>query len=154
VWTTDQRNRLALEHRLLQAEGFGQFSIYWNRESDDYYGSGLASSNSGSRYSLYLDIPYGFPLQRPLLYVTDPRPLLMADGRWLSGIGVSHDMHTLMPSSNGCVQICHWRDDRWHAGINLYRVFLKALIWLEAYEQHLLTGRPITQFVSTMGGGQ
>jgi hypothetical protein len=154
VWTSDQRNRLALEHRLLQAEGFGQFTIYWNRESDDYYGSGIASSNSGRRYSFYLDIPYGFPEQRPLLYITDPRPLLMADGRWLSGIGVSHDMHTLTPSSNGCVQICHWRDDRWHAGIHLHRVFLKSLIWLEAYEQHLLTGRPLAQFVSTMVGAQ
>jgi hypothetical protein len=61
-------------------------------------------------------------------------------------------MHTLAPDTNGYVQICHWRDDRWHSGIMLQKVFLKALIWIEAYEQHLATGHPIAEFVLTMAG--
>ncbi len=138
MWTADQRARLDLEYRLLQQEGFPQFSIYRNEKDDTYYGYGVV-------------IPNGFPYERPSLYVTDPRPLLMFDGRPLTGLGYSHNMHTLAPS-NECVQICHWRDDRWRGSILLHRVFLKGLIWLEAYEQHLATGRPLAEFVSTMVG--
>jgi hypothetical protein len=29
-------------------------------------------------------------------------------------------------------------------------VFLKGMIWIEAYEQHLATGRPLAEFVLTM----
>jgi len=151
MWTADQRARLDLEYRLLQQEGFPQFSIYRNEKDDTYYGYGVATTNSERKYTLYLVIPNGFPYERPSLYVTDPRPLLMFDGRPLTGLGYSHNMHTLAPS-NECVQICHWRDDRWRGSILLHRVFLKGLIWLEAYEQHLATGRPLAEFVSTMVG--
>jgi hypothetical protein len=84
------------------------------------------------------------------MYITEPLPLLMADGTPVSRLGVSHQMHTLEPSSNGMVQICHWRDSRWHSSILLQKVFLKALIWIEAYEQHIATGRPLAEFVRTM----
>src|SRR5713226_6320665 len=120
MWTADQRTRLDLEHRLLHQEGFPQFSIYRNENDDTYYGYGVATTNSGRKYTLYLVIPNGFPYERPSLYVTDPRPLLMFD--------------------------------RWRGSILLHRVFLKGLIWLEAYEQHLATGRPLAEFVSSMVG--
>ena len=151
MWTADQRQRLELEHRLLQQEGFGQFSIYRNTNDDTYYGFGVATTSSGRQYKLYLVIPSEFPYQRPSLYVTDPQPLFTFDRRSLTDLGTSHNMHTLSPS-NGCVQICHWRDDRWRASILLHKVFLKGLLWLEAYEQHLATGRPLAEFVSTMVG--
>jgi hypothetical protein len=150
MWTTDQRNRLALEHQILQREGFSQFGVYYDRTYDSYYASGVATSSSGRHYSLYSPIPSGFPTQRPPLYVIDPNPLLKADGTAIWRPGVSHAMHTLTPHDKGWVQICHWRDARWHSGIVLQKVFLKALIWIEAYEQHLATGRdldkpPVTQ---------
>jgi len=47
-------------------------------------------------------------------------------------------------------QICHWRDARWHSGIVLQKVFLKGLLWIEAYEQHLATGLSLADFVRTM----
>ncbi len=150
MWTTEQRQRLGLEQAILQQEGFSQFTVYWNRESDTYYASGVTFSNSGRRYGLYISIPSGFPYARPSMYVTEPFPLLMADGSRVSSLGISHNMHTLAPSSNGLVQLCHWRDARWHSGITLQRVFLKGLVWIEAYEQHLATGRPLAEFVLTM----
>jgi hypothetical protein len=150
VWTAEQRQRLVLEHEVLQREGFTQFSVYQDRAADTYYASGVTLSNAGYRYGLHISIPSGFPYQRPLMYVTDPLPLLMADGTPVSRLGVSHQMHTLEPSSNGMVQICHWRDPRWHSGILLQKVFLKGLIWIEAYEQHIATGRPLAEFVRTM----
>jgi hypothetical protein len=150
MWTTDQRKRLVLEHQILQDQGFTQFSVYWDRTRDTYEASGIASSNAGRHYTLYMPIPSGFPNQRPALYLTDPFPLLMADGRAISSLGVSHQMHTLTPAPSGWVQICHWRDNRWHPGILFQRVFLKAHLWIEAYEQHLATGRPLADFVATM----
>lgn len=139
-----------LENEVLQREGFTQFSVYQNTTTDTYYASGWVLSNAGFRYGLYIPIPSGFPYQRPPLYITDPLPLLMWDGTPISRLGVSHQMHTLAPSSNGWVQICHWRDARWHSGILLQKVFLKGLIWIEAYEQHMATGRPLAEFVRTM----
>ena len=150
MWSDDQRRRLVLEHQVLQREGFDQFSVYHDRSYDTYWASGLASANSGRQYKLHIPIPSGYPYQRPPMYVTSPYPLRAFDGSLISSLGVSHQMHTLSPDSNGYVQICHWRDARWHSGIMLQKVFLKGLIWIEAFEQHVATGRPVSEFVSTM----
>jgi hypothetical protein len=149
MWTLDQRQRMAVEHQVLQREGFDQFSVYHNRSADSYYASGTATANSGRQYRLYIPIPSGYPNERPPMYLTDPNSLRMADGSLISSLGVSHQMHTLEPW-NGWVQICHWRAQRWHSKIPLTKVFLKGLVWIEAYEQHLVTGRPLAEFVRTM----
>jgi hypothetical protein len=151
MWTLEQRKRLSLENQVLIGEGFDQFQVYRNATYDSYSVSGYATANSGRQYYLYIPIPTGYPYQRPPLYVTDPNPLLMCDGRQVSSVGVSHYMHTLTPHATaGWPQICHWRDARWHSGIVLQKVFLKGLLWIEAYEQHLATGRGIADFVRTM----
>jgi len=84
------------------------------------------------------------------MYITEPNPLLMADRAPINTLGISHRMHTLAPHDCGWVQICHWRENRWHAGIYLHQVLLKGLIWIEAYEQHIATGRDLADFVRTM----
>jgi hypothetical protein len=76
----------------------------------------------------------------------------MASGGTVNSLRLSHAMHTLEPGPENVVQICHWRDDRWHAAITLDKVLLKGLIWIEAYEQHLATAKPISDFVTTMRG--
>ena len=150
MWTSEQRQRLGLEQAALQQEGFSQFSVYWDKGDDTYYASGYTSSNSGRPYGLHISIPSGFPYERPPMYLTQPFPLLMHDGSRVSSLGLSHRMHTLAPHSNGMVQLCHWRDARWRSGIKLHQVFLKGIVWIEAYEQHLATGRPLADFVPTM----
>jgi hypothetical protein len=150
MWTIEQRRRIALEHEILQREGFTQFSVYHQPSDDSYYASGYANSNAGYQYGLWIPIPAGYPQQRPPMYITEPHPLLMRDQTQVSTLGVSHKMHTLTPLANGIVQICHWRDNRWHSGIVLQKVFLKGLIWIEAYEQHIATGRDLADFVRTM----
>jgi hypothetical protein len=150
MWTLQQRQRLGLEHKILQEQGFTQFGVYHRPADDGYYASGVATSSSGRNYSLWMPIPSGYPTQRPPLYIYEPNSLRMANGVAISSLGVSHAMHTLTPDDRGYVQICHWRDARWHAGIVLQKVFLKALIWIEAYEQHLATGRDLAEFVRTM----
>jgi hypothetical protein len=150
MWTQEQRDRMALENQYLKSEGLDQFCVYYDNADDSYSARGTATSNSGRQYTLWTTIPSGYPYSRPSMYLTWPLPLLMADGTRISSLGISHIMHTLTPSSSGHVQLCHWRDNRWHGGILLYRVFLKGLLWIEAYEQHLSTGRSIADFVTTM----
>jgi hypothetical protein len=149
MWTVAQRERLAIEHQILQREGFSQFSVWHDPKADSYHASGYATSSSGRRYFLYSQIPSGYPTQRPPLYITEPCPLYAADGKTIASLGISHSMHTLSPLGVW-VQICHWRDNRWHSGIVLQKVFLKALLWIEAYEQHLASSRPLADFVRTM----
>jgi len=148
-WTTEQRQRLAMEYQVLQREGFDQFGVYHYASDDSYSASGTATSNAGYQYRLYIPIPAGYPYARPPMYVTSPDPLLMHDRKPVSSLGVSHMMHTLAPWGSW-PQICHWRDTRWHSGILLQKVFLKGLIWIEAYEQHIATGCSVADFVSTM----
>lgn len=150
TWTLAQRQRMVLEHQILQNEGFTQFGVYHYSTYDTYNASGPATTSSGRSYQLFCVIPPGYPTERPSLYITDPKPLPNYHGAAISGLGVSHAMHTLEPHAAGWVQICHWRSNRWHAGIVLQKVFLKAMIWLEAYEQHLATGRDLADFVRTM----
>ena len=150
MWTNEQRQRLYLENEVLHSEGFTQFSVYWYKASDTYEASGTTSSSSGKVYTLAIPIPTGVPQQRPPMYLTYPDPVYLWNGNRVSSLGTNHDMHTLAPSTSGQVQICHWRDDRWHSAIMLHKVFLKGLLWIEAYEQHLATGRPLAEFVSTM----
>lgn len=149
MWTASQRERLVMEHQIFQQEGFSQFSVWHKKDEDRYYASGIATASSGRRYTLYCPIPPNYPMERPSLYITDPSPLYMADGKSIASLGISHAMHTLTPLGN-FVQICHWRDNRWHSGIVLQKVFLKGLLWIEAYEQHLATGRFLADFVRTM----
>jgi len=150
MWTHEQRQRLWVENQILIGEGFDQFQVYRDVTSDSYSASGYATASSSCQYYLFIPIPKGYPYERPPLYVTDPNPLLMYDGRSVSSVGVSHYMHTLAPHAAGWPQICHWRDARWHSQIVLQKVFLKGLLWIEAYEQHLATGRGIADFVQTM----
>lgn len=150
MWTMAQRERLLLEHRLLHHLGLAQFSLYHDRLGDRYEVLGTTVSNAGNPYELWMPIPRGYPDVRPPLYVLRPNPLRAASGGTVNALGLSHLMHTLTPGPGNEVQICHWRDTRWHAGITLHKVLLKGLLWLEAYEQHLATGKPINSFVTTM----
>ena len=145
-----QRERLVLEHQLLQHVGMTDFSVYHDRVPDRYDVLGTAHTNAGNAYELWIPVPWGYPDARPPLYVVRPNPLRTVAGGTVNALGVSHLMHALTPGPRNEVQICHWRDNRWHAAITLAKVLLKGLLWLEAYEQHLATGQPINSFVTTM----
>lgn len=149
----DLRQRLTFEQGVLLRDGLSQFSIRFDSARGLYYIWGEHRTNSGKPYVLWSPIPNTFPYGRPPLYIWSPNPLLAYGGGTVNSYGTSgtsHDMHTLRNGPNGEVQICHWRDERWHSGITLNKVLLKGMLWLEAYEQHMATGRPIKDFVGTM----
>ena len=142
--------RLTYENQVLQHDGMPQFKIYSDQPSG-YYLLGDHRTIGNHSYTLWSPIPLGFPNSRPHMYILTPNPL-WGYGRTstINDYGVSHRMHTLSNGPNGEVQLCHWRDERWHSGITFNKVMIKAMLWLEAYEQHLSTGHDIDEFVRTM----
>ena len=142
--------RLTYENQVLQHDGMSQFHIYKD-QANGYYLLGDHHTSANRSYTLWSPIPLGFPNSRPPFYIHRPNPLWeFGATRTINSYGISHRMHTLSNGPNGEVQICHWRDERWHSGITFNKVLIKAMLWLEAYEQHLSTGRHIDDFVRTM----
>jgi ubiquitin-protein ligase len=103
-------------------------------------------TQSGKVYRLNIKLKPDYPNSMPSVYVVYPLPLFKHDGSIISG--PSHDMHTL--SNDGQkVQICHFKPENWNPNQSLYKVILKARIWLEAYEGHLATGNPIDYYLTS-----
>lgn len=145
------QDRLVLENQILDRDGLSQFQVYRRQYGDGFFLSGIHRTSSENSYSLRSPIPSRYPYRRPPVYITDPNPLWGFDyRRTINSYRLSHGMHTLENGPNGEVQICHWRDDRWHSGITLNKVMIKAVLWLEAYEQHLSSGNTLSSYVSTM----
>ena len=143
--------RLGIENQILVRDGFSQFKVYCASGGNSYYLWGDHKTNAGNTYTIWSPIPAYYPNSRPPIYIYKPNPLTGYSGiKSINSYGISHYMHTLANGPNGEVQICHWRDDKWHSAITLNRVMIKVVIWLEAYEQHLSTGRTIAEFVRTM----
>lgn len=142
--------RLNLENQILIRDGMSQYLIQYYQPSNFYYIYGDYKSNSGRSYTIWCRIPEYYPNAFPQILVHNPNPLFGFGGVSVNSYGISHKMHTLENGNNGEVQICHWRQNRWHSGITLNKVMIKVMLWFEAFEQHLSTGQPIDDFVSTM----
>ena len=142
--------RLRVENQILIQDGLSQFQVYRQQYVNSYFLQGEHKTSNNNSYTIWSPLPGYYPDTCPPVYIYKPNPLLGYGGRTINSYGVSHDMHTLCIGPNGEVQICHWRQSRWHSGITLNKVMLKAILWLEAYEQHLSTGRTINEFVRTM----
>lgn len=142
--------RLNLENQILIRDGMSQFLIRYYQPASFYYIYGDYRSNSSRNYTIWCRIPDYYPDTFPQVYVHKPNPLVGFGGVSINSYGTSHRMHTLQNGSNSEVQICHWRQSRWHSGITLNKVMIKVMLWFEAFEQHLSTGQDIDNFVSTM----
>ena len=97
-------------------------------------------TNSGKVYTLRIDIPLDYPNSIPAVYITNPKPLRTRSGALIPELSTS--MHTLQ-SKDGCVRICHYGPNSWSPRQTLSKVVMKCRIWLEVYESHLQTGKPI-----------
>jgi len=100
----------------------------------------------GGRYTLLLTAMPDYPSSMPEVYLI--RPLVLRDfhGQELLAISPSHQMHLLKPTGR-FIRLCHYKPANWHPNVTLYKVVLKCLIWLVAYENHLQSGRPITDYL-------
>ena len=115
-------------------------------DSEDAYLDVGVKTQSGKVYRLKITLAQDYPNSMPEVYITYPLPLYNKKGKKLSG--ANHDMHTLGNDGDN-IQVCHYKSENWHNDVTLYRVILKARIWLEAYEGHLRTGKKIDNFLTS-----
>lgn len=141
--TRTQKRRLGAEKGFIDRyfPGFG-----WYRHRGESFVEGPLATNSGFQYALRVVIPKDYPSSPPLAYITSPE-LLDSRGRKLSKRSTSPTMHLLDPRGSW-VCICHHHPSRWNAKTTIYKVILKARVWLEAYEAHLRTGMNIDEYLT------
>jgi hypothetical protein len=142
-----QRTRLGVEKAILEAYFPDDRSRWINPTASN----GVAEVEvdvvtNSKKYSLKIIIPMDFPNSCPTLLVSKPScELKKRNGSMVSG-GEDHSWG----SFNGCTKICHHRPQQWTSDLTMYQVFMKGLIWLEAYEAHLRTEKPIHNFLREM----
>lgn len=102
-------------------------------------------TQSGKVYRLNIHLEADYPSSLPRVFIVYPLPLRAYDGSIIGGS--SHLMHTLSNEGDK-VQICHFVRERWNYKQSLYKIVMKARIWLEAYEGHLRTGKAIDDYLN------
>ncbi len=139
-----QQRILAEKHAL--DYGFPNRYVIQNLNSNNAYVDLGLRTGTGRTYRLKIVLG-DFPYSPPDVYVTYPKGLRDYDGKLLADYGVSLEMHLLTPDDDDHIQLCHYSDRVWHSGVTLYKVALKCLVWLTAYDGHLRTGQPIDYFL-------
>ena len=143
MWNPEQRRRLAFEEKLVAR--YMPDSRLYDRTGNTYIDGGARTSGGANRYRLRICLPSSFPYGKPGLYVISPHPVWMRRRRrTLNSLGTSHAFH-VNKNGGGYLNICHTRD--WDASMTCVQVLLKGILWLEAYEGHLRTGRDLADFL-------
>ena len=146
-WSSEQQKRLGFEKVVLETYFKAKGKVRW---IDPTVCGGtkvevqMKTSNSRD-FTLRVYLSKDFPNSCPEMVVCSPStPLVKNDGRTLSGVsGTDHTLGT----KDGMTKICHFRPEKWTSDNTLYQVFMKGLIWLEAYEGHRASGEPISNFL-------
>lgn len=137
-----ERNRFERERQVLLGHLGANLFRFFNVDSSDTYVVMGARTNSGNVYTLRVELD-DFPFDIPPVYVT--QMLTDIDGNPLDE--VSAEMHVLTPK-NGRTRICHYGPASWTPAVSIFKVFVKCRLWLEMYELHLKTGRPIDYYLN------
>lgn len=138
--------RYKIERTVLDRNFPGRFTFINGTSARQGYLDLNLRTSAARDYRLKIMIPRDYPSSVPEVYLVRPEILRTSRGTNLADISPSHPMHTLKPMGN-YNQLCHYKAENWHANVTLYKVALKCLIWLEAYEQHLRTGKPLIHFL-------
>ena len=134
--------RLAMERAVLARKLPANTYHFCNMQTDCPFLAVAARTNSGTIYTVRIEL-MNFPDQVPAAGVTRMlcdrmgRPLDTCDGQ----------MHVLNCDWQSGTRICHYGTLSWTPNVSLYKVFIKCRLWLELYELHLRTGKPIDHFV-------
>lgn len=144
-WKPYQQFRLAQERQVLQRHA-PAFEFY--EPTGNTYVSGWTTSNLDRSYALCIMLPAAFPDVAPDTYISSPSPLLGYRGlRTIDSYGNSHDMHVWKSDRPDWTKLCIVHPDSWSAEYTIYKVIIKAKLWIAAYESHLDDGRNIADFL-------
>jgi hypothetical protein len=134
--------RLAMERAVLARKLPENTYHFCNMQTDCPFLAVAARTNNGNIYTVRIEL-MAFPDRVPAAGVS--RMLCDRLGHPLdtcSGL-----MHVLNCDWQGGTRICHYGPNSWTPNVSLYKVFIKCRLWLELYELHLQTGKPIDYFV-------
>ena len=144
-WSQVQRKRLGFEKTLL--ENYFRNRVTWISPGDQTKVEVRVTCTSNKQYTLRVYLPHDFPNSCPKMVVKTSSKLKAANGQLLEEYpGDNHVGYTV----GGYTGICHFRPNLWKSDNTLYQVVMKGLIWLEAYEAHLRTGQPLSQYLNEM----
>jgi len=147
-----RQSRIQMEQSIVSHE-MPQFRLY-DLGDDVYFEGWQATSKKLNRYRLKLVLPIWYPDDMPCLYVAYPQVLYKQGYRGtINSEGISHAFHTKANGPDGCTQICHSTQSDWDASKTCVGVLMKGILWLEAYENHLLTGRAIAEIINNWREG-
>lgn len=107
---------------------------------------GWMKTNLGRKYNLRLYVPRDIPNSIPQIVIIFPLDLRDYHGKKLVDYGQNVSMHLLSPK-DGYPSICTYKPTYWHPNLTFYNVLIKTRIWLEAYQGHLITKRPLDYFL-------
>lgn len=134
-------NRYKAEREVLEAKLPANIYRFIDVNTTNPYLVMAARTNSGNIYTLIMDLE-AFPDNVPRVFVT--QMLYDKEGNALDTPDAA--MHVLL-SAHGCTQICHHGGMSWTNRVSLYKVYIKCRLWLEMYEAHLRTGKPIDYYL-------
>ena len=142
--TLKQCRRLAIDEKLVD-KYMPDFHFY-DKTGNTYVEGWVTPNGTWNSYRLRLDIPPDYPNSQPQLFVTSPVTLWKHGGHeTLNDEIASHRFHLLGTGHGGCVQICTVRD--WEASLTCVKLLIMGVMWLEAYQAHLHTGKDIAEFL-------
>ncbi len=145
AWSYQQQVRLGYEAQVLSQE-LPHFRFYNPTTAGETTVAGNHTTAANRTYSISVWVRAGFPSQMPLAYITSPCPLYGYGGKTIQSYGTNHSMHVFTPDWNNYVKPCLFKEEFWKADDTLFKVLLKAFLWLEAFEVHCRTGQPIDAF--------
>ena len=115
---------------------------FCNMQTDCPFLAVAARTNNGNIYTVRIEL-MSFPDQVPAAGVTR-----LLNDRMGNPLDTCNGlMHVLNCDWQGGTRICHYGPRSWTPNVSLYKVFIKCRLWLELYELHLQTGKPIDHFV-------
>jgi hypothetical protein len=116
---------------------------FFEKESRKWLEVGLRS-NQGLVYKLVIEISQNYPYQMPMATITFPKLLKGFNGKKINSY--SHELHTL-ECTKEYIGLCLFHPNQWSPNQSLYKVIVKAKLWIEAYENYLKTGKNINTYL-------
>lgn len=101
-----------------------------------------AKTKKGNIYTIRIELDK-FPEEIPKAFIN--KMLYNKSGEPMNGCSAS--MHTL-DSEGGRTRICHYGTNSWNHFVSLYKVYVKCALWLDMYELHLYSGKPMEYYLN------
>lgn len=98
-------------------------------------------TKTGNLYTIQIELER-FPQSVPKVFVTK----MLRDHEGNPMDKALHSLHTLA-SEHGWTRICHYGSESWTPGVSLYKIYIKCALWLNIYEVHLKTGKPMEYYL-------